>query len=170
MAAGPPPPSLEDAQKSIAGRQQSLEEKIHALDKEIHGYKSQMAKMRPGPAKDGIKRKAMAALKRRKVYEQQRDSLMSQGFNLDQASFVQSSLADTQTTVAAMKAANSTMKTQFQSIDPDDVYNLQDDMQGMFDQHYEIQEALSRTYETPDGFDEEELGEFGHVCVCGLRV
>lgn len=54
-----------------------------------------MAKMRPGPAKDGLKRKAMAALKRRKVYEGQRDSLLNQGFNLDQAAFVQSSLADT---------------------------------------------------------------------------
>jgi charged multivesicular body protein 5 len=67
----------------------------------------------------------MTALKRRKTYEQQRDSLMNQGFNLDQAAFVQSSLADTQTTVAAMKHANSAMKTQFKQIDPDDVYNLQ---------------------------------------------
>lgn len=106
-----------------------------------------------------MKRKALAALKRRKALEAQRDSLVNQGFNLDQVAYVQGSIADTQSTVAAMKHANATMKTQFKQIDPDEVYDLQDDMQEMMDQHYEIQEALSRNYETPEGFDEEELGE-----------
>lgn len=113
--------------------------------------------MRPGPAKDAIKRKALVALKRRKVYEQQQTSLVNQGFNLDQTVFVQGQIKDTQTTMAAMKAANVEMKTQFKQMDPDDVYDMRDDMQEMFDQHYEIQEALSRTYETPEGFDDEEL-------------
>jgi hypothetical protein len=37
----------------IGSRQQQIEENIHKLDKEINGYKQQMAKMRPGPAKVG---------------------------------------------------------------------------------------------------------------------
>ena len=111
------------------------------------GYKNQMSKMRPGPAKEGVKRKALTVLKRKRIYEQQRNSLMDQSFNLDQAHFVQGSLQDTQTTFAAMKAANNNMKQEFKKIDVDDVYDMQDDMQDMMDQHYEIQEALSRTYE-----------------------
>jgi hypothetical protein len=69
--AGPPPPSLEDAQKSINGRSEQLDHKIKQLDKEISGYKQQMAKMRPGTAKEQIKRKAILVLKRKKQYESQ---------------------------------------------------------------------------------------------------
>lgn len=116
-----------------------------------------MSKMKPGPAKEGVKRKALTVLKRKRIYEQQRNSLVDQTFNLDQASYVQGSLQDTQTTFAAMKAANANMKQEFKKIDVDDVYDMQDDMQEMMDQHYDIQEALSRTYETPEGFDDDEL-------------
>lgn len=48
-------------------------------------------------------------------------------------------------------------QSQLKEVDVDDVYNLQDDMQELMDQHYDIQEALSRTYEMPEGFDEEQL-------------
>ena len=68
---GPPPPSLEDAQKSIEGRAAALDEKIRHLDKELSGYKQQMAKMRPGAAKEQLKRKAILVLKRKKQYESQ---------------------------------------------------------------------------------------------------
>merc|ERR1712065_83208 len=98
-----------------------------------------MAKMRPGSAKDQLKRRALSILKRKKAYEAQREQLVQQGFNLDQAAYVNSSLQDTATTMAAMKAASSSMKTE------------------LMDQHYEIQEAMSRAYETPDGYDEADL-------------
>ena len=157
VEAGPPAPSLEDAQKSVEGRSASLEDKIKHLDKELSGLKQQMGKMRPGPAKEGVKRKALLVLKRKKAYEAQREQLASQSFNLDQAAFASSSLADTASTVAAMKAASGALKTQLGAVKVEEIYDLTDDMQELLDQNNEIQEALSRTYETPEGFDDDAL-------------
>ncbi len=156
-AAGPPPPTLEEAQKSIEGRAGSLEDKIRHLDKELGGLKQQMSKMRPGPAKDGVKRKALLVLKRKKAYEGQRDQLASQSFNLDQAAFASSSMADSAATLAAMKAASGALRTQLAAVPVEEVYDMADDMQELLDQNNEIQEALSRTYETPEGYDEDAL-------------
>ncbi len=156
-APGPPPPTLQEAQKSLEGRATSLVDKIRHLDKELSGYKQQMSKMRPGAAKEGVKRKALLVLKRKKAYESQRDQLASQSFNLDQAAFASSSMADTASTVAAMKAASGALKTQLAAVRVEDVYDMTDDMQELLDQNNEIQEALSRTYETPEGFDDDAL-------------
>ncbi len=180
---GPPPPSLEDAQKSIEGRAAALDEKIRHLDKELSGYKQQMAKMRPGAAKEQLKRKAILVLKRKKQYESQvwgkkkrkvvgfffelvspfqRDQLASQAFNIDQTAFATQSLQDTASTIAAMKAASGTLKTQLSAVNVDDVYSMTDDMQELLDQNNDIQEALSRTYETPEVI-------INHICKGSLN-
>jgi hypothetical protein len=39
----------------------------------------------------------------------------------------------------------------------EEIYDLTDDMQELLDQNNEIQEALSRTYETPEGYDDDAL-------------
>jgi hypothetical protein len=43
-----------------------------------------------------------------------------------------------------MKAAQGSMKKQISEVNVDEVYNMTDDMQELMDQHYEIQEAMSR--------------------------
>lgn len=43
----------------------------------------QMAKTK-GPALNAIKQRAMQTLKRKKMYEQQRDNLTAQSFNIEQ--------------------------------------------------------------------------------------
>jgi hypothetical protein len=49
------------------------------------------------------------------AYESQRDQLASQSFNLDQAAFASSSLADTASTVAAMKVSPCDVVSRFSS-------------------------------------------------------
>ena len=119
--------------------------------------KAQMGRLRPGPAKEGLKRRALAALRRRRAYERQREQLAAQGFNLDQTAHAAAALKDTAASVEAMRAASAAMKTQLAAVSVDDVYDMGDDMQELMDQHWEIQEAMARTYETPDGYDEEAL-------------
>jgi charged multivesicular body protein 5 len=58
-----------------------------------------MAKMREGPAKNAVKQKALRVLKQKKLYESQRDQLMQQNFNMDQAIFASESLRDAALTV-----------------------------------------------------------------------
>lgn len=79
----PPPPSLSDAAGGINARIAALDDKIKGLDNELRVYKAQLAKAK-GPAKNGIQKRAMDVLKRKRMYEQQRDQLAGQVFNLDQ--------------------------------------------------------------------------------------
>jgi len=56
--------------------------KIAKLDEELLRYKQQMAKMRPGPAKNQVQQRALRVLKQKKMYEKQRDALYNQSFNV----------------------------------------------------------------------------------------
>lgn len=51
------------------------------------------------PFQNAVKAKAMRVLKQRKMYENQRDQLSQQSFNLEQANFAIQSVKDTKTTV-----------------------------------------------------------------------
>ena len=82
----PPPPSLSDASGGINARIATLDDKIKGLDNELKVYKAQLAKAK-GPTKNGIQKRAMDVLKRKRMYEQQRDQLAGQVFNLDQVIF-----------------------------------------------------------------------------------
>ena len=105
----PPPPSLDEATSGIGARIKALDVKIAGLNKELIRYRDQMKKA-SGPAKAGIQRRAMETMKRKKAYEQQRDQMAGQQFNIDSTAFAIDSVKDAQTTVAAMKGAAKTLK------------------------------------------------------------
>lgn len=54
------------------------------------------------------------------------------------------------------------MKTQYKKINIDKIEKMQDDMADMMEEANEIQEALGRSYGTPDDIDEADL-EAGKV-------
>jgi len=47
-------------------RGESLDQKIMKLDKELARYTEQMKKMKPGPAKQSVQKRAVAILKQKK--------------------------------------------------------------------------------------------------------
>lgn len=65
-----------------------------------------------------------------KMYEQQRDQLQNQQFNVDQTSFAIETVRSTQTTVAAMKVAAKTLKKENKKISLNEIENMQDEMEG----------------------------------------
>jgi charged multivesicular body protein 5 len=153
-----PPPSLEDATKRLDTRVTTLDEKIKKLDVELSGYKAQLAKTRPGtPANNALKQKALRVLKQKKMYEAQRDQMMGQSFNMEQAYFATQTIQDTIQTVQAMKVGAQAMKQQFKQIKINEIENLQDDMQDLLDTNNEIQDILGRSYSLPTDVDEDDL-------------
>jgi len=74
-----PAPSLGDASTSINNRVGAIDEKIKGLDGELIKFKEQLKKAK-GPAADNIKRRALQTLKRKKMYESQRDQMAGQAF------------------------------------------------------------------------------------------
>ena len=152
----PPKPTLQDASSSLEKRGESLDTKIGKLDKELQRYTEQMKKMKPGPAKQAVQKRALNILKQKKLYEGQKEQTMNQQFNVDQIAFAQDSLKDTANHVSAMKDANKALKKQFKAVNIDQVEDLQDDLSDLLEQAEEVQNALGRSYNTDD-IDEADL-------------
>lgn len=153
-----PPPSLSEQVSSMDSRRETIEGKIAKLDADLLKLKEQMAKQRPGTsAYEGLKRQAMQVLQQKRQYEQQRNNLQSQSFNLEQTAFTVDSLKTTTETVAAMRLASKEMKTQMKAIKVDRVEDLHDELADLMEQSSEINEVLSRSYDTPDVLDEDDL-------------
>lgn len=153
-----PAPSLDDAAKGIGGRVDAMETKIESLDRELRMYKDKIKKTSSPAAKQQLQKRAMEILKRKRMYEQQRDMAMGQQFNVDQAAFSIESAKATVTTVAALKASSAELKkTIRQDLDIDSVDDLADDMAELMEDFNEINEALGRNFATPDDIDEADL-------------
>uniref|UniRef100_A0A8D2QAL8 Charged multivesicular body protein 5 n=1 Tax=Zonotrichia albicollis TaxID=44394 RepID=A0A8D2QAL8_ZONAL len=151
-----PPPSLTDCIGKVDSRAESIDKKIARLDAELVKYKDQMKKMREGPAKNTVKQKALRVLKQKRMYEQQRDNLSQQSFNMEQANYTIQALKDTKTTVDAMKLGVKEMKKAYKQVKIDQIEDIQDQLEDMMEEANEVQEALSRSYGTPE-IDEDDL-------------
>jgi len=151
-----PPPNLNDAISTIEGRAESVDKKIQKLDAELIQLKDQMKRMRDGPSKNLVKQKALRILKQKRMYEGQKDQLDQQTFNMEQSNFAIQGMKDNQITVAAMKDGLKTMQREYKKLDINKIDKMQDDMEDMLDMNNDIQEALSRQYDTPD-IDEADL-------------
>ena len=151
-----PPPNLNDCVANIDSRCDSVEKKIGKLDQELAKFSEQMKKMREGPAKNAIKQKALRVLKQKKVFENQRDMLSNQSFNIEQQNMAIQSMRDTKTTVSAMQLGLKEMKKEFKKMDLNKIEDLQDDLADYLEQSNEIQDLMSRTYGMPE-VDEYEL-------------
>lgn len=92
-------------------------------------------------------------------YEQQRNQIYQQQFNVEQTSFALASMEDTKLQVKAMAAAAKDLKQQFKSkeLDINAIDKMNDEMADLMATTDEIQEAMGRNYAVPDDLDEEEL-------------
>lgn len=113
--------------------------------------------MRDGPGKTALRQKALKVLQRRKQIEAQKDQLMQQSWNMEQANMMQDNLKNTMTTVDAMKTTTKTLKKQYGKVDIDQIERMQDEMQDLMEVGNEIQESISRAYDVPEEVDEADL-------------
>jgi len=129
-----PAPSLEDASKGIGTRIDGMDAKIQACENELRAYKDKIKKTKSPAAKNQLQKRAMEVLKRKRMYEKQRDMASAQQFNIDQTAFSLESSKATISTVAAMKAANKDLKnTLRKDLDIDGIDDLADDMAELMD-------------------------------------
>lgn len=152
-----PQVNVGDIGAKVDGRVSNLDSKINKLDQELLGYKQQMAKTRNPAAKNSIKKRAMQVLKRKKMYEQQRDATAAQGFNIDQAAFAIESTKDTIETAQAMKSATHQLKSEMKRVDLNELEDVQDDMTDLLEDMEEMQEIMGRSYGIGDEIDDADL-------------
>ena len=130
-----------------------MDMKIKGCETELLTYKAQMT----GPNAGAVKARALNVLKRKKMYEAQRDQMMNTQFNVDQANFATENLKITAITVDAMKAGTAQMKAEYAKLNIDQIEQVADEMEDMLYDQQEINEVLGRSYAVPDGFDEAAL-------------
>jgi charged multivesicular body protein 5 len=76
-----PAPTLDDAASGLNGRIDGMDVKIAGLESELRVYKDKIKKAKSPAAKQTLQKRAMEILKRKKMYEQQRDTTAGQGKN-----------------------------------------------------------------------------------------
>ncbi|KAL1297224.1 hypothetical protein AAFC00_004788 [Neodothiora populina] len=152
-----PKPSLNDAIGNVQTRLDNIDVQIAKINGELGTYQQKLSRMRDGPGKNAIRSRAKACLERRRMYESQKDQLMSQSWNMEQAGMMQDNLRNTMTTVDAMKTTTKELKKQYGKVNIDQIDKLQDEMADLMDIGNEIQESISRSYDIPDDVDEAEL-------------
>jgi len=133
-----------------------MDKKAAQCDAELRKIREQMKKMREGPAKNALKQKALRILQRKKMFDNQSDSMRTQSFNMEQATMALQTAKDTHVVVAGMKAGVKEMKKEFKKIDIDKIEDLQDELADVLEISEDVQEALGRSYNMPD-VDEDEL-------------
>eukprot|EP00668_Euglena_longa_P028723 GGOE01036040.1.p1 GENE.GGOE01036040.1~~GGOE01036040.1.p1 ORF type:complete len:226 (+),score=35.37 GGOE01036040.1:587-1264(+) len=150
-------PSLSDTSEILEKRGDHLDAKISKLEKELLGYKEQLKKTCPGPGQRRIKEKAMQVLKQKKMYEQQRDVLANQQWNMDQLQFATETTKATIEQVGCMKESARALQREMKKVDIASIEELQDSLADLYEDSKEIQDIMGRAYGVPEDIDEDDL-------------
>ncbi|CAJ1375525.1 unnamed protein product [Effrenium voratum] len=145
--------NLQDAAANLEQKIEELGSKIQKADEEARQW---VAKQSTDPT---AKARAMQALKRKKLYEQQRDQLVDTQFNVENLAFQQEQATITASTVEAMKKATDQLKKQTQNIGVNEVDKLTDEMQDISAEMKDIQAALAAPSATGTAAEEEAEAE-----------
>jgi hypothetical protein len=136
------------------GRVRDLEGKIAKCDEDIRRY------LQGGRGAAQQKQLALQTMKRKKMYEQQLNTLLGTQFNIDCLAGSQEQAEMTVTAVEAMRAGQQDLKQRYAELGGvGDIEKLMDDMADMQDDITDINEAISTSYAVPDGFDEAAFEE-----------
>lgn len=132
-------PSLQEASARIDSQVQDIEAKISKADHEIRALAAQ------GSSNPSAKQRGLQAMKRKKMYEQQRDQLIGTQFNIETLAFQQEQAQITCTAMDAMKVGAEQLKKQHHALDMGSVDRLADDLAQIHDDMQSIGEALAGT-------------------------
>jgi charged multivesicular body protein 5 len=69
-----PAPSLDQASSGLGGRISDMDKKIESLESELRVFKDKIKKTNSPAAKKMLQKRAMEVLKRKRMYETQRDN------------------------------------------------------------------------------------------------
>ncbi|CAE7730025.1 chmp5 [Symbiodinium pilosum] len=143
-----PAASLSETSQRIDSRVTDLEKKIAKCDEDLRRYVG-------GKASAQQKQLALQCMKRKKMYEQQRDQILGTQFNVDSLAGAQEQAEINIMTVEAMKVGHQDLKERYEQIGGVmDIEKLMDNMADLNDEIADINEAISTSYAVPDGFDE----------------
>jgi len=152
-------PTLSETSERIGDRASVLDKRIAQLDLELSKISNQMKTATSKVQQESLKKRALPLLKQKKMYERQRDSLYSQQSNIEQTMFAHNTVKDSLDTVETLKHTVKQMQKDYKKVNLTKIENLQDTMYDLVADANELQEIMSRSYDTPDYVDDDELLE-----------
>eukprot|EP00916_Digyalum_oweni_P016402 GHVL01026909.1.p1 GENE.GHVL01026909.1~~GHVL01026909.1.p1 ORF type:complete len:216 (-),score=53.20 GHVL01026909.1:322-939(-) len=148
------PPSMDHANEVLQTKIDHLELQIAKCDEELGVFKKQLQQSR---GNSSIKTRALTVLKRRKLYEQQRDQLIGSQMTMENVDLTNQQFETTRITAENLKYSVKAIKGQMNKIKIDEIEKAQDDLQDLMMDAEEINEIMSRSYALPDSVDDESL-------------
>jgi charged multivesicular body protein 5 len=140
-----PAPDLVEQSKKLEARVQEINGTIATIDTELKEQYPKLKKAK-GSQQNYYKQKVLTLMKKRKMYQQQVDSLLNQQFSLDQVAFTKENIQHTIDTTRALKEATVAQKEAMKNLDMDEIEDLRDDMDDMVWESNQINDMLNRDY------------------------
>lgn len=138
----------------LEARIQELNDVIGGIDKELKEFYPKL-KSAKGSSQSYFKQRVMMLMRKRKMYQQQVDNLLSQQFSIDQVAFTKEQIQNTIETTSALRDAVALQKQAMKEIDFDQLEDLRDEMDEMVMDSKEMNDLLNRDYTCE--IDEDEL-------------
>lgn len=155
--AGPAAPSLDDHIASLGARVPELDRRIAECDAQLLALKAQMGKCRTPQQQAPLRQRAMLLLKRKNHMVQQRDGAQARQFNMEQTQWAIDGMKEAKAHVEVMRTGVASMREAAKDFDIDDVADLHEDMTDMMADVDEINEVLTRSYDTYETVNEADL-------------
>ena len=133
--------------------------KLDATDKELKTALEQMRSARTTQQKQIAKKKATSLLQKKKMYESHLNNLQNTQFNVENAHIQTQMMRDNMDIINTLKSTVTVQKQMMGNMNPDDVYNLMDDMRELQEDQNEINDAFTRNYDIDVGDDELDAGK-----------
>jgi len=154
------PESTADAVMKLRDHTNAMEKREEFISKKID-VELEKARMM---SKKKDKRGALMALKKKKLYEQERNNLANSRFQLEQQIMTMEGARTNMETVKAMKQGATAMKDMGKELDIDNVDDVMDDVREQMDLANEIAEAVTQPMGGDMGYDDEDLeAEFAEM-------
>eukprot|EP00920_Eleutheroschizon_duboscqi_P041834 GHVT01100478.1.p1 GENE.GHVT01100478.1~~GHVT01100478.1.p1 ORF type:complete len:258 (-),score=33.48 GHVT01100478.1:1798-2571(-) len=138
-----PQPTLQEAAGQLSSRIETLDGHIAKCDVDLKAVKAQLARC---PANASLRSRGVAILKRKKMYEAQRDQIFGTQFNIEQTQVATEQLQATVATVGALQTASTQLRSQFKQLNINKIQKMQDEMEDLLLDQEEVTELLSRNY------------------------
>jgi hypothetical protein len=135
-----------------------IKQKLDNTDKELKTALEVLRSARTPMQKQQAKQKASNILKKKKMYEAHYSNLSSTQLNVENAHIQTQMMRDNMDVMNTLKGTVELQKDMMQGMNPDDIYNLMDNLKDMQEDQNEMNEAFTRNYEIDVGDDELDAG------------
>ncbi|SBT43931.1 SNF7 family protein [Plasmodium ovale wallikeri] len=154
--------TLDDAYGNLEKSVKSVEGNIERYNKELNIIKQKIEeekKKKPvnQHAINNLRSKAATIIKRKKIYESNKENTLGIQFNIDQIKFANDNVQMSIDTCKALENTSKVLKKNIKKVNISKIEKLQEDLYDCIEETKEIGEILSSSYEIPVDLDENEI-------------